>query len=106
MSVCLSVVTLVSPGETAEAIELPFALRTRVGPSMYVLDRVQMPMERGNFEGERGKPLQSIGHFVVICAKTAEPIEVPFVLWARIGPRNHTLDGGPDHPMRMGNFGG
>jgi len=59
-SVCWSV-TIVSPAETAEAIEMPFALRTRVGPSMYVLDRVQIPMERGNFEGERGKPLQSIG---------------------------------------------
>ena len=28
-------------------------------------------------------------------AKTAEPIEMPFGLWARIGPRNHVLDGDP-----------
>jgi len=26
-------------------------------------------------------------------AKTAEPIEMPFGLWARIGPRNHVLNG-------------
>jgi len=35
----------------------------------------------------------------VICAKTAEPIEVPFPLWARMRPRNHVLDGGPDFSM-------
>jgi len=26
-------------------------------------------------------------------------------LWAWTGPRNHELDGGPDAPMRRGNFG-
>jgi len=25
----------------------------------------------------------------------AEPIEMPFELWARMGPRNRVLDGGP-----------
>ena len=29
----------------------------------------------------------------VRCAKTAEPIEMPFWLWARVGSRNHALDG-------------
>ena len=33
------------------------------------------------------------GHSAVICAKTAEPIELPFGLWARMGPRNHMLYG-------------
>jgi len=28
-------------------------------------------------------------------AKTAEPIEMPFRLWARMGCKNHVLDGGP-----------
>ena len=37
-----------------------------------------------------------MGHSAVICAKTAEPIEMPFRLWARMGPRNHVLDGGPE----------
>jgi len=34
---------------------------------------------------------------VVNHAKTAEPIEMPFGLRTRIGPRNHMLDGGPGH---------
>jgi len=30
---------------------------------------------------------------VVNFAKPAEPIEMPFGLWTRMGPRNHVLDG-------------
>ena len=33
---------------------------------------------------------------VVSPAKTAEPIEMSFGLWTRMGPRNHVLDGDPD----------
>jgi len=33
---------------------------------------------------------------VDIYAKTAEPFEMPFGLWARMGPRNHVIDGGSD----------
>jgi len=29
-------------------------------------------------------------------AKTDEPIEMPFGLWTRVGPRDHVLCGGPD----------
>jgi len=36
--VCLSSVTLVSPAEMAELIEIPFRLRTRVDPGNHVLD--------------------------------------------------------------------
>jgi len=32
---------------------------------------------------------------VVIFAKSAEPIKIMFGLWARMGPRNHLLDGSP-----------
>jgi len=35
---------------------------------------------------------------VVICAKTAELIEMPFGLWAWMGLRNRVLDGSPDTP--------
>jgi len=35
---------------------------------------------------------------VVICAKTAEQIKMPFGLWAQMGPRNRALHGGPDPP--------
>ena len=27
------------------------------------------------------------------CAKTAEPIEMPFGIWTRVNPRKHVLDG-------------
>ena len=48
----------------------------------------------------------SVGWSVAIVnpAKTAELIEMLFGVWNRVGPRNHALDDGPDHPMRRGNF--
>ena len=52
--------------------------------------------------GERGVKYRDTA---VICAKTAEAIEMPFRLWARISARNHVLDGGPDPPMRGSNLG-
>ena len=30
---------------------------------------------------------------MVVCAKTAEPIGMPFGLWAQMDPRNNVLDG-------------
>jgi len=51
-------VTLVSPAKMPEPIEMPFGLRTRVGPGKHVLyGDPNSPMERGNFEGEMGIPL-------------------------------------------------
>jgi len=38
--------------------------------------------------------------------KTAEPIEMPFVMMTRLGPRYHMLGGGPDPPRGRGNFSG
>jgi len=32
------------------------------------------------------------------CAKTAEPIKMPFGVWTLVGPMNHVLDGDPDPP--------
>jgi len=32
-------------------------------------------------------------------AKMAEPIEMPFGMWTRVGPRNCVLDGAPDPPQ-------
>jgi len=34
-------------------------------------------------------------------AKMAAPIEMPFGLRTRVGPRNHVLDGGPDPPCEV-----
>jgi len=39
-------------------------------------------------------------------AKTAEPIEMPFGMWARVGQRNHALHGGTDSHTWRGNFEG
>jgi len=46
-------VTLVSPAKTAELIEMPYGLMTRVGPRNRVLDGgPHPPMGKGNFMGE------------------------------------------------------
>jgi len=41
---------------------------------------------------------------LVIPAKTAAPIELPFGLRTWVGPGNHVLDGGPDPTMGRGKF--
>jgi len=79
----------------AEPIELPFWLRTWVGPMNHVLDGgPDPPMERGKFWAENGRPIVKYRD-TVVCGKTAEPIGMPFGLWARMCRRNHVLDGGP-----------
>jgi len=40
---------------------------------------------------------------IVNHAKTAEPIEIPFGMWTRVGPVNYVLDRSPDLP-RVGVF--
>jgi len=48
----------VSRAKTAEPIEIPFGLRTWVGPWNHVLDGGSVPpMGRGNFEGGKGRPI-------------------------------------------------
>jgi len=57
LSVCRSV-TLLSPAKTVAPIELPFGLRTWVGPGNHVLDRgPDPPMGKGKFLGENGSPI-------------------------------------------------
>jgi len=57
LSVCRSV-TLVSPAKTDAPIELPFGLRTWVGPGNHVLDGgPDLPMGKGKFWGKMGVPL-------------------------------------------------
>jgi len=43
---------------------------------------------------------------IVSLAEMAEPTEMPFWMWTRVGPRNHVLDRDPDLPMRRDNFEG
>ena len=52
--ICQSV-AIVSPAKTAELVETPFGLWTRVGARNHVLDG------KGNYEARRGSPLYSIG---------------------------------------------
>ena len=94
-SVCRSV-TLVSPAQTAEPIEMQFGLGTWLGPGNHVLDGVQIPPWEGAILTGKGRDIVKYRDTVVICAKTAEPIEMLFGLWAWMDPRNHKLDGGPD----------
>ena len=72
LSVCLFV-TLVSPAKTAEPIEMPFGLRTWLGPKDHVLDGVQIPpWEGANFRGRMGVPLYSIGTFCRALCKSVK----------------------------------
>jgi len=60
-----------------------FGLRTQVGPGNHILDGVQIPpMGSGNLRGE-GRPIVKHRNSVVICAKTAKLMVIPFGLWAR-----------------------
>ena len=78
----------------AAPIEMPFGLWIRVGPRNHVLDGVQIP--RGNFEGESGAPLLSIGTLCGPCAKRLNQSRCHLgcgLRWA-VG-RDHALDVGP-----------
>ena len=55
-------------------------------------------MGRGNFLGQGASHCKVQVHSTVICAKTAESIEMLFGLWAHMGRRNHVFDGGPHVP--------
>jgi len=92
-------VTLVSPSKMAELIEMPFGLRTRVGPGNHVLDGPPDPLWEGAILG-KGATFCKVydTDTAVICAKTAESTVMPFGLWAWTGPRNHKLNQGPGPP--------
>jgi len=86
---------------------MQFGLDNRVGPVNHVLDGVQIPaLEWTIFE--KWAPMATYMGTLVTCAKTVEPIEMPFGLgnlWTRMGPRNQVLDGGPD-PHEYGQLWG
>jgi len=88
-------VTFVSRAKTAESIEMPFGVLTRVGKRNHVLDGAPMLQGRGNFWG-LSTQLKSTGALqrCTRYAKTAEPIEMPFGLLTLVGPRKHVLDEG------------
>ena len=54
------------------------------------------PTGRGNFGEKRSGPLRDLYQIwdtTLSCAKTAEPIEIPFWKKTQVGPRYHVLDG-------------
>ena len=54
-----------SPAKTAEPIEMPFGLRTCVGPRDHVLDGgSDPPIGRRKFLGENGRPIVKYRDFL------------------------------------------
>jgi len=102
--VCQSV-TLVSPAKMTEPIEMLFGLRTRVGPGNYVLHGSRSPMGRGNFEGERGVPLQSIGTLCSHLSKNGTTNRDAVWVVGSDGPKKSRVRWGPD-PHGKGQFWG
>jgi len=50
-------VMIVSPAKTAEPIEMPFGLRSRMGPRKHILHGIQIPCGKGQFWRGRGGQL-------------------------------------------------
>jgi len=66
--------------KTAETIEMPFGLSTRVGPENHILDGgPDPPCQAAMFEGLSA----------VSCARTAEWVYLTFGLWTHVGRRKH-----------------
>ena len=85
-------------------LENLFGLLVPVGPRNHVIDAVlDCPMQRCNFCG-KGHARAWLTTFCHELLKMNEPIEMPFGLWSWVGPRQHVLDWGPDHPITRGNF--
>jgi len=74
----------------AEPIEMPFGLRTGEHKESCIR-WVYTPWE-GAFWGKVAAHFKVWGRLTVNPARTAEPIEMPFGLWTRMGRRNSVLD--------------
>jgi len=61
---------------------------------------VQIPPLEGEVLRGEERPICKVWeHYVVICAKMDEPIEMPFESWTLVGPRKHVLGGGYRLPL-------
>jgi len=92
--------------KTAEPIEMPLEMTTRVGHRYRVLDEgPDPPTGRGIFWKNVAAHCKVMAHSMVSCAKTSEPIEMPFCKKNRMGPET-CITWGSD-PQREGTiFGG
>ena len=75
-----------------------FGLIIQVGLRNHVLDGVQTAPCKDAIFRAKDMPRDARRHSAFSCAKMAELIEIPFGLWTRVGPWNHVLDVGTDHP--------
>jgi len=62
------------------------------GPRNYVLDRGSDPPREEAILVDRGARCKVLGLSAVSCAKTAEPIDLPFGLWTPLGRRMHKFN--------------
>jgi len=74
---------------------MPFGLWARMGPRNHVglSDGIQIAPCKRAILGGKDMPGRVRRHPVVSCAIMAEPIEMPFMLRTRIGPRKQVLHG-------------
>jgi len=79
-------VMFVSPEKTAEPIEMPFGMRTLVGPTNHVLNRGADPPLHGAISGGCSPRRLCIG-----VRKMAESIDMPFVELTHVGPKKYAL---------------
>ena len=88
--------SVVNCAKTAEPIEMPFWVvglnRPKESGIRWGLD---LPTERGSF-GERGTHCKVQGLSAFSCAKTAEPIEMPFGMLCRGGHEEPHIRRGTD----------
>jgi len=71
---------------------MPFGELSRMDPRNQILDGGPDHRSEVQILGEM-TCLCMLDDTAVSCTKTAEPIEMLFWLWARVGLRNHVLDG-------------
>jgi len=71
----------------AEPIEMRFGLWDQMGPRESCVRWGLDPPWIGAILGERGAHCKAYGLTVMSCAKTAEPVDLPFGFWTWVGPR-------------------
>jgi len=72
---------VVSCAKTADLMEMPFGMLSRVDPrNPWSLD---VSVGKNNFEG-KGKSAHDLQHCDVSCAKTSEQIEMLYGVWTQL----------------------
>ena len=75
----------------------PISYKSSAGQRKHIGQRPMLyrwttPPTGGQHPPWEGAILKVYGHSAGICAKTAEPIDLPFGLWTRVGPRKHKFN--------------